>query len=343
MFLKILYLGFITFCVSQNKDKNLSDAKSDNKSAESKVKDLKISDGSKGALEEDSKLMTSVEIDKTLDTGVLSTEKEDPWETLWTNKEVIQEDDVQKLLNQGIPAAVSVDLPESVTQELTGESNGAYQKEQETLKKCSELPLNEVWKNFAPFFKYKNDDKFKNFAALFLAIWKWESLYAMPLKGVHVQPNCKKKPPIVMRPLPGFSIKADLKRSAQKDKVVKDFYGKKCKINRADFGPLQWNYHWRLSQSDFRADSEKALMIATHYPKNEIKKLTQKQIGSLIKYNSKALFLLAGLSLKKTAHKPVDTIRKYNVKSDYRKRVNDERIKNKELIKTCQAKNTSSK
>ncbi|MBF0365912.1 MAG: hypothetical protein HQK50_10100 [Oligoflexia bacterium] len=198
------------------------------------------------------------------------------------------------------------------------DSRGEYSKIKSALDLCGQVPIGKVWAEFAPFFDYKWDRPFIKFAALFLTFWKRESNFGLPSKGVIVQPNCKNRLAITTKSLPGKSIKKDLLLSKKKDKKIAAKY-KKCNLKHADFGVLQWNYRWRISSWEYRHVMEKALLLSSNYPQEKVKKLSMKNVASLIKYNSHALFVMGGLSLTKDIEKPYQAIKQYNRGRDYQK------------------------
>jgi hypothetical protein len=67
-------------------------------------------------------------------------------------------------------------------------------------------------------------------------------------------------------------------------------------------------------------------MLTTGYQLSQIKGLSNEKLGSVIKYNPKALFLLGGLSLREGSHNPKLTIHEYNTNPKYRAAVNSQRI-----------------
>jgi hypothetical protein len=205
------------------------------------------------------------------------------------------------------------------------ESKGKYKSTNNALKKCTQIPIGFVWQEFAPFFNYKWDKNFKNFAALFLAVWKRESNFSKPAQGVHVNPNCGGLKAKLVKPLEAKDLWRDLNQAGQKDKQLVAAYPN-CSLRYADFGPLQWNFRWRLSGAEFRPEIEKVLMLTTGYQLSQIKGLSNEKLGSVIKYNPKALFLLGGLSLREGSHNPKLTIHEYNTNPKYRAAVNSQRI-----------------
>jgi hypothetical protein len=216
-------------------------------------------------------------------------------------------------------------LSEEAMRVLDAESRGRYSSTRESLTTCKAIPIHFVWKEFAPFFNYRWDASFRNFAALLLAVWHRESRFAKPAKGVQVNPNCGGMNAKVIAPLEGVSLRRDLERARGKDAALsRAFAG--CNLRLADFGPLQWNFRWRLTGDEFREDIEHALLLTTQYRASEIKRLENTQIASVVKFNPKALFLLGGLSLRDGAKSPVETIRAYNTAPEYRSSVNAKRL-----------------
>ena len=200
------------------------------------------------------------------------------------------------------------------------ESRSVYQNTEKQLRQCSKLPVSYIWKNFSPFFDYKKDGKFVEFASLLLAIWRAESNFAKPNNGVIVQPNCRNKKAKVVSSLGGRSLKKDLISAARKEKnIQKQFL--KCRVKLADFGSLQWNNHWRLSQKTYRKEIERALLLTTQYSKNSLMQLKMSEINLLVKYNSHALYVLGALSMKDNAHRPVKLVRNYNSNRGYQNKV----------------------
>jgi hypothetical protein len=200
---------------------------------------------------------------------------------------------------------------------LDKESNGNYSSTQRKLSTCRELPVERVWKEFAPFFAYKWDQEFEEFVALFLAIWKKESDFGLPSQGVIIQMNCKGQKNVIVKSLHGRSVKGDLSRAKKRDTMLQANHSA-CNLNLADYGPLQWNHHWRLSRKFYRPQIEKALLMSSQYRQGELKKLSALDLGRLVKYNSKALFILGGLSLKDGSKDPMTTIEDYNTDAKYR-------------------------
>lgn len=233
------------------------------------------------------------------------------------NNEVL-DPQIQSLVASILPASFDIDMETQV--DLDRESKGKYTSTGKKLQGCRQIPLAFVWKEFAPFFDYRWNKKFRDFAALFLAIWERESKFALPKKGVLVSANCENRKAKVVHSLRGTSLKKDLKSAKVKEKALKKIFDG-CNMNIADYGPLQWNHRWRLSQSPYRPHMEKALRLSTKYRKKDIAKLGKKDLALLVKYNSRALFLLGGLSLKETSSQPVRTIAQYNTDDDYRSMV----------------------
>jgi hypothetical protein len=202
--------------------------------------------------------------------------------------------------------------------ELERESAGKYRSTEDRLKACRAIPISYVWREFSPFFGYRWDAEFQEFAALFLTMWKRESNFAPPKLGVIVQPNCKKKPAKVIKGLPGKNVKTDLALTKVKDKKVSSLF-KGCSLKSVDYGALQWNYHWRLKRSFYRSQLERSLLLASSYKSSEIKLLSNVELASLVKYNPTALFILGGLELKREAKTPEKAIREYNTDRKYHK------------------------
>lgn len=213
------------------------------------------------------------------------------------------------------------------------ESKGKYHSSREKLKACKGIPIDFIWNEFAPFFQYTWNRQFRSFAALLLAIWKRETAFTPPAQGVHVNPNCKDKRAKIVRPLPGLSLRQDLRTAHAKDTVLSAWF-KGCSLRIADFGPLQWNHRWRLTGKEFRADIERALLLTTHYPEARLQKLRANEIASLVKYNPKALFLLGGLSLRDGAANPQRTIDGYNTDPGYRAEVAQSR---RDILRTLES------
>ncbi len=200
------------------------------------------------------------------------------------------------------------------------ESRSVYKKTQDQLRMCSKLPVSFIWKNFSPFFNYKKDSKFVEFASLLMAIWRAESNFSKPNNGVIIQPNCRNKKSKVVASLAGRSLKKDLRVAEKKEKKIQKSFSK-CKITRADYGPLQWNNHWRLSQKMYRKEIERALLLTTQYSKENLRKLKMSDINMLVKYNSHALYVLGALSFKDNLHRPKQLVRNYNPNRAYQEKV----------------------
>lgn len=221
---------------------------------------------------------------------------------------------------------------------LDKESSGKYTSTQKKLKKCKELPMDVVWQHFSPYFTYKWSPDFINFSALFLAIWEQESRFHSPRKAVHVNPNCRGLKATLVRSTPTKFLKGDIRRANEKMKKLTTYYPR-CNLKKADFGPLQWNYHWRLSQKMYRPQIEKALLLSTQYDPSRVKKLPMEDVARLIQFNPRALFVLAGLSLKDQAKNPKLALRRYNSNKKYQTKVHS---KYRQYLKTLRQKKTCS-
>jgi hypothetical protein len=221
------------------------------------------------------------------------------------------------------PQSSTLDLlliPQSTQDDLDLESSGEYKKKQKMIQQCFDSRASLVWKEFSPFFHYKYDMEYKKFAALFLALWKNESNYTKPKRGVIIQTNCPNTPPFYADSLPGQSLNQDLERARKMENRLKKKYSR-CNLRMADYGPMQWNQKWRLSKRAYRPQIEMALRISTQYGKESIQKLSMPEMTRLIKFNSHALFLLGGLNIKDGVDKPREYIRNYNSKTAYQKKV----------------------
>ena len=182
--------------------------------------------------------------------------------------------------------------------EFERESGGVYSKNKKKLASCKSLPLDAVWSEFSPFFRYRFRKQFENFAALFLTIWKRESNFAPPKISVIVQANCKSKPPALVRGLQGKNLKSDLKEAEKRLKGLEMRF-KGCNLKYADYGPMQWNYHWRLQDDSFRPLIVKALLLSTSYRKYELSHRSHRELANLVRFQPRALFILAGLDLNR--------------------------------------------
>lgn len=223
---------------------------------------------------------------------------------------------------QDLQAEINVD-PETVAS-FEKESAGRYLETEKKFARCKAFPLSFIWKEFSPFFDYRWDKEFENFAALFLAIWERETAFAMPSKGVTVATHCSykkmKRKAVVVPTLGGKQIYKDLEKAKSRESWLKRSFPR-CNFNSADFGPMQWNNKYRLTQTPYRKQIETALLLSSGYKPIQVRKLSKSNLAKLVKFNSQALFILGGLSLKEGAKKPLTTIRDYNTSPIYRKAV----------------------
>lgn len=217
---------------------------------------------------------------------------------------------------------IDIETPANIetVRQFDKESKGKYSATKAKLKACRELPIDTVWQHFSPFFTYRWSREFVSFAALFMAIWERESRFYSPRGAVHVNPNCGNRKSTTVSAIRGRVMKRDLYLADVKVKKLEKYYPK-CKLKRADYGPLQWNERWRLSQTYYRPDMEKALLIASQYRPTAVKKSKMQDVTRLVQFNPHALFVLAGLSFKPQALKPKKVIREYNTKPSYREKV----------------------
>jgi hypothetical protein len=200
--------------------------------------------------------------------------------------------------------------------DLEEESRGRYSATERQLGRCREIPIASVWREFSPFFGYRWDSEFESFAQLFLTIWKRESNYKPPRRGVLVQPNCKSRGAKLIKALKAKDVGTDLAHARAKNKKIREMYPG-CNLALADFGALQWNYHWRLKRSVYRTQIERALLLSSSYKKSDLKGLSNVEIANLVKYNPMALFILGGLDFKRSLHDPERVIREYNTNPKY--------------------------